>query len=422
MSDSLFKKVLVVLSGNLVSAGVSFVLMYGAAKVLSPYYFGRFSLVFTGLAISEIILNMGAASALIGYVNRIGQKNSDTRRLNLSSFSLILSLSLCSFLIFLVFIFSEFIPFSLYDLCLILILGVSLSLYSNFVAIAQSKQMWGLQNALIILNSCARVSFVFAAFVYARYMSFDEDLVFQSILNSLFAYSVLLLLVALVFLWKRELGKFSLSIIEIRNSFRYMAPIATSNLVIVLFMRTDGLLIVYFLGVSEFAKYSAANILGMAIPLITRSLMNVSFSIASIQTSGYIETIWRRQLNLLPWIVLISCILFLMSNFVIDALYGDKYVGIDLVFFILSLGYLWGIYFVPLESYFYVDSPNKILKYKFSGLVSLSILAPPLLLQMGITGGAFALLLAKIISWGFLMSDVFKCRKEQELYNSKGQA
>ena len=225
-----------------------------------------------------------------------------------------------------------------------------------------------------------------------------------------------------MFLWKRELGKFSLSIIEIRNSFRYMAPIATSNLVIVLFMRTDGLLIVYFLGVSEFAKYSAANILGMAIPLITRSLMNVSFSIASIQTSGYIETIWRRQLNLLPWIVLISCILFLMSNFVIDALYGDKYVGIDLVFFILSLGYLWGIYFVPLESYFYVDSPNKILKYKFSGLVSLSILAPPLLLQMGITGGAFALLLAKIISWGFLMSDVFKCRKEQELYNSKGQA
>ena len=416
-SDTLLKKVLVVLSGNLISAGLSFILMYGAAKVLTPDYFGRFSLLFTVLAVSEVMLNMGAASALIGYVNRVSKISPDIRRLNLSSFSLIITLSLGFFSVLSAFIVAEFVSLSLYELFLIVILGISLSLYSNFVAIAQSKQQWGLQNALIILNSFARVSFVLAAYVYATYMSFDEERVFESILDSLYAYSTLLLLLGLPALWKQHLGSFTFSIIEARNSLSYMVPIAISNVVIILFMRADGLLIVYFLGVGEFAKYSAVNILGMAIPLITRSLMNVSFSIASAKKSSYIETIWMRQLKLLPVIVLISFVLLLSSTFVIDLLYGDKYAGTELVFFILSIGYLWGIYFVPLESYFYVNNPHRILLYKSSGLVSLCIMSSILIPHMGISGAAVAVLFAKIVSWGFIMSDVRKHRKNLKLSN-----
>ena len=84
---------------------------------------------------------------------------------------------------------------------------------------------------------------------------------------------------------------------------------------------------------------------------------------------------------------------------------------------VLLLGYLWGIYFVPLESYFYVNNPHRILLYKSSGLVSLCIMSSILIPHMGISGAAVAVLFAKIVSWGFIMSDVRKHRKNLKLSN-----
>jgi hypothetical protein len=136
--------------------------------------------------------------------------------------------------------------------------------------------------------------------------------------------------------------------------------------------------------------------------------MNVSFSIASTKGNEYIGIIWKRQLKILPFIILATLLLILISPFVMNFLYLEKYPGTELVFFLLSLGYLWGIYIVPLESFFYATNPKRILVYKSSGLFFLCLFGPILIIYMGIFGAALSVFLAKLVSWTIIISDAYK--------------
>ena len=407
----MLRSVAVVLSGNVMSAALNFAYMYGLAVFLSEEDFGKISLILTVVAIVEIVMNFGSSSAMIGYVNgdEMASRNGLKARVFCFSFRWSLLMSVFSFII-LTAIGSNF-GIAFYEIIVVVVVSFCLSMYSNVIASYQSDQNWKVQNIFLIVNNATKllvVCFLFALVIIGFFDISDYDLV----LVSLMIYSFGLVFLAIFISIKKGFFRIGQKIQKDMMVFRYAYPLGLANITIILSMRLDGMLIVLLLGPVAFAAYSAANILGLAIPLLTRSLMNVAFSVASKKSTEYIHQVWQQQIKIAPYLLGVASCICLISPYLMGWLYGEKYSDGSVVFLILSLGYLGGVFFVPLESYFYAHRPKRILFYKLGSLLSLIVTGYPFIYFYGIEGAATCVLFSKVVSWCLVLRDTRTGLKE----------
>lgn len=189
---------------------------------------------------------------------------------------------------------------------------------------------------------------------------------------------------------------------ELRQFHALLLPLAGATLCAVVTMRFDVLLIEYRLGAEWLGIYTAANSLAMIFPLVTGSLIQLFLREAALGPSDFLQRFFPLQHRLLPVLVVALTAAVLLSGPVITSLFGERYQAARPVLQILLVPYLGGVFFTPLESYFYAAEPEVIKRLKLLQMgivVAVSIL---LIGYWGISGVAAAIALSRVVGWGMV--------------------
>ena len=174
---------------------------------------------------------------------------------------------------------------------------------------------------------------------------------------------------------------------------------ALINAAIVLLSRIDIFLLMYFVDSKGVALYFAANSVAMAIPLVTRSLMNYYMQKISSASNLEASTLLRKQLYLLPVTIIVGGVLYLSSSDIMTLVFGLNYSTGGLVLSILAIGYLGGIVFTPFEAFFYSRNALVVLKVKIASVLVMVTSSLLLVESYGPVGIAIGLMSAKLVGW-----------------------
>ena len=112
-----------------------------------------------------------------------------------------------------------------------------------------------------------------------------------------------------------------------------------------------------------------------------------------------LQFIIQQQKKLIKFIFIGCLVVLVLSTFIVELVFGPSYESATILFVFLAFGYLGGIYFIPLESYFYVHSQVTLIKIKALVAVSTLVLSLTFIYQYGLLGVVIAVLLSKIIGW-----------------------
>ena len=167
-------------------------------------------------------------------------------------------------------------------------------------------------------------------------------------------------------------------------------------------MRIDNILIEYSLGIEKVAIYSAANSLAFVFPLFTGSIMKVLMKEISKNSLAYLDKIFFYQKKYFIYLILSIIVVYFLSPYIITLIFGHKYIPSIPIFQILSIVYIGGIFFTPLESYFYTEAPKNIFILKISQFLIILILGIIFVNVFNLKGMAFAIVLSRFFAWGYL--------------------
>jgi len=272
-------------------------------------------------------------------------------------------------------------------------------LYRYFVALHQAQGNWRIYNRLNVLNNLAKsIVLVLCFFIIGNWLdNYDKFLFGYAI------FPVIVLIISLYYSVKL------LKSISLKNPSRYLKlfknilfPLGISNIFIVISMRADNLIIEKYLGSKELGIYATANILALMFPLITAALRNVFLHESSSQNTDFLKNILFYQKKYLLLILGILITTILISKPMFWILYGDRYMDAVPIFQILLIAYVGGIFFTPLESYFYSHSPNKIRNLKFIQMLIIVFSILILIKPFRLYGVASAILISRVYGWVYL--------------------
>jgi O-antigen/teichoic acid export membrane protein len=167
-------------------------------------------------------------------------------------------------------------------------------------------------------------------------------------------------------------------------------------------MRIDNLIIENHLGLEQLALYAAVNSLAFMFPILTGSIMKFLLREVSKEGISYLIRITEIQKKYFPFLFLGILILALTSKPLIWIVYGNKFIEAVPVFVILMASYLGGVFFTPLESYFYGFHQKTILGLKLLQLCVLIIMALVLINKFRLIGIALAVLASRLTGWVIL--------------------
>jgi O-antigen/teichoic acid export membrane protein len=280
----------------------------------------------------------------------------------------------------------------------ILIGALCLIHHKFLLSVCQSKENWmrfSLFQAIPIL--CRILAYIITIFGIAIfYQSLD-----MLISTKIALCSSLIVSIFLVTYWTPP----NYLLVKIFNSsmraflLRGFFTQALINTAIVLLSRIDIFLLMYFVDSKGVALYFAANSVAMAIPLVTRSLMNYYMQKISSASDIEASSLLRNQFYLLPATIIVGGVLYLSSSNIMTLFFGLSYTDGGLVLGILSLGYLGGIVFTPLEAFFYSRNSSVVLQVKVASVLVMVTSSLLLVETYGPVGIAIGLLLAKLVGW-----------------------
>ncbi|MEI6205642.1 MAG: oligosaccharide flippase family protein [Desulfuromonadales bacterium] len=191
---------------------------------------------------------------------------------------------------------------------------------------------------------------------------------------------------------------------ERQKIYTTLIPLGCTAIVIVVCMRFDSLVIQKYLGAGELGIYAVANTLAFAFPVITGSLMNVLLREASQMKDELLPRMMAVQKKFLPWMLFVLATTLLVSSPLITLLFGDHYKEAASIFRILLIPYLGGVFFTPLESYFYAREPMTILRLKSIQMLIIVIGSMTLIVPFRLYGVVTAILISRLVAWVFLYS------------------
>jgi PST family polysaccharide transporter len=173
-------------------------------------------------------------------------------------------------------------------------------------------------------------------------------------------------------------------------------------------MRTDNILIQYVLDIKQVAIYSAANSLAFAFPLITSSIMKVLMREISKNSELYLKKLLFYQKKYFGLAILAIAFVWIVSPYLIPFMFGEKYIPSILIFQILSIVYIGGIFFTPLESYYYTEDANIILKLRIIQLLLTVVLGVLFMRLISLPGLVIAVVVTRIVAWIYLSVKSYK--------------
>jgi O-antigen/teichoic acid export membrane protein len=392
-----------VLFSNSAAAGLAFAINLILARILPVAEFGRINLILTISMLLFSLADFGISNTIVVFYNRfkeqIGQKNFRYLLGLYKRYLLACSAAGIVSAVVLLRIYSlGFLEFS----C-ILLTFLSFLIFRHANSIDQAAGNWRAYNTINVTNSLIKILAIVLTFLVLS-MALGRSSAYDSILIGLMIYAFLSLFMVL---WKNSLsgmkstltgddGSFSQSISSI------FVPLGIINLFIVMCMRFGSLVVEKMLGSEYLAMFSAANILAMVVPLITGSLMNVLIRDAAERGTAFLPKIFEKQKQYLKYLVAFFVLGVLLSKYVILILFGSAYLPAAEIFNILLVAYLGGMFFTPLESYFYGHDQKTIMHLRFYQMMIVvlgSIVTIPFFQLHGV---AVCIVLSRVVGWTWI--------------------
>ncbi len=269
--------------------------------------------------------------------------------------------------------------------------------YRFFTTYYQALGKWAKYNLLNVLyNLLKGLVLLFGGGMLIMVLNFEASYNLYLLLFILYAF--VLLFVGVVASYKLIGTKYTRDF-ESLGFYKIVWPLGLSNVIIAFAMRADNILIEYTLGLKAVAVYSAANSLALVFPLVTGSIMRVFMKEVSKNSDYYLGKILDFQKRYFFPLILFVVLTVYLSPFIIDILYGGKYDASVQVFQILIIAYIGGIFFTPIESYFYNEDSKLILYVKAIQLVTFILFSIILMKFFSLYGIAFAVLITRIGAW-----------------------
>lgn len=397
------KKILFsVISSNFIAAGLGFLIKVILARFLNISYFGRINLIFTIVVMMFTIADFGICNSFVIFYNRTKDKIKYDpiyyfNSIYIKYLFIIFILSIPAILVI-----KSVYNFSLKEILVILTVFYFFLVFRYLNSINQAKGKWLTFNLLNIFNNFSKlICFAISALLF--YYSFHYFTKYQSILAGYFGYAFLLIIIS--FLVNRKYIKSNSEKIEqkyVKELKSILIPIGLANVFIIVTMRFGDLIIAKVLGNSKLGIYSAANTLALVFPLITSSIMNVFLKEAAGKKKQFLAKILMYQKKYFGILILILVLVIIFSKYFILFLFGSEYNEAINIFRILIIAYIGGIFFTPMESYFYGNKQKIILWMKLTQMLIVVIGSIILIDYLGLYGVATVVVLSRIFGWFYI--------------------
>jgi len=404
--------ILKVFASNMLGAGLGFSLNVILARLLSLEEYGKINFIFSVVVIISTSLDFGFSNASVIVYNKFKDKIGKAAIYATNrafAFTILYSLPLVLAALFLI---HKFYSFEFKEVVVILLSTIFYTIYRYVVSLHQAEGAWNKYNFLNVLNNVFKICLV-GIFIFVCHYVLDLMGVYTS---SMYGYTTsIILLCILVMALTRNILKVKRPDGEggrelTQSLKRIVINIGIANLVIIITMRADSLIILKYLGSQKLGIYSAANTLALFFPLITISLMNVFLKeAASRDRKMFLSRIMKAQVNLLPIVIMIIGVAVIFSKPMILLIFGERFAETVNIFRILLVAFIGGVFFTPLESFFYANGQREIRNLKLIQMITFLSLSILLIQSFDIYGVAFSVVASRLVGWTVLM---MKARRE----------
>lgn len=400
------KNILGVLISNFLGAGLGFAVNIILARFLSVEEFGRINLLSSLFLILYSLFEFNFSNATVIFVNKNKNKYSYNELIFYSNylFKKYYRFSILFIVISLI-IINYFYKMNFIENLMLVSNFYLFSIYKYVNTLHQVTGEWKKYNIINILNNVCKFIFTLLSMIFAIYFLVDR---YESIVIGLILFPIIVFIICLIY------SKEYISIINLNNSELYknflsiIIPLGISNIFMLISMRFDTLIIEYKLGSEQLGIYSAANTFALMFPLITNALRNVFVRQSSVSDETFLKTILNFQKKYWIYLILVLVITIFIAPYLFNIMFGEKYDKSILVFQTLIIVYIGGIFFTPLESFFYTNSPNLIRNQKLIQMFIIVFGSVLLIDYLGIFGVAISIVCSRIYGWVNLMTSVYK--------------
>ncbi len=402
--------------GNMVAAGLSFVLNVLLSRFLTVAEFGRISLIFSLVVTFFTIADFGFSNTTIIFYNRFREKYPVNPLYYLNSIYIIFFglISLLSAIVIYFFIHPYF-QLRLYESFLIFFVFVPFMIFRYLNSCNQAYGKWTQFNILNISNKLIQLFAMFlGAYLFYKVLTICGK--YQSILYGYTLYPILLLIVTFAFNFQylhfsRDRDKANN---VLKDLSRIAVPLGLTNIFIIISMRFGYLVAERVLGNEALGVFSAANTLALVFPLITTSLMNVLLRETATHKQDFLRKIINNQKRYAFFLLIFLALSIFLSRFFILFIFGDNYVDAVNIFRILLIPYIGGIFFTPLQSYFYSHQPKTIMSVQFMQMLIVIMGSIYLIKSYHLIGIAVAIALSRIAGWIYISISAMNTLKSEE--------
>ncbi|MEZ8635848.1 flippase [Vibrio cyclitrophicus] len=196
-----------------------------------------------------------------------------------------------------------------------------------------------------------------------------------------------------------------------KNELKKALPLVLSSISVVVYMKSDVLIVNYLLGPESAGVYSVAVKLSeiwlfIAVAIVS-SCNNILFK-AYCNYKLYLTMLSKILFILNIFALLITCSLFVTSDFIVEVLYGDEFKSAASLLVIYAITIIFVFHNNLSWNYFIASGNQVIVSYKLMlGAVVNIILNFSLIPIVGIEGAAWASVLSYLLS-SFVMNFFFK--------------
>ena len=384
------KAITQVLFSNFFSAGLGFALSIFISNAVGAVAFGKYTLLLTISMIVYTVFDFGFCNGVVILLNKYDREPAlkGVNRLYLKYFVL------SSIIILLLSLFVK----KIYSLSVLEYLFISLGssmfmLYKYVISIKQAKREWVVFSKLVVLNNVVKAILIVVLFVFIGYRDFSQ-------LISLLLIQYIFIVCISLFLARKDVFNISGNKELCKSDIiSVVTPFGIMNLLIILSTRLDVILVEYLFGEKDLGVYAIGSMLTLAVPLITDAIMKTLLGRAVNADKQYLKTIHNYQKKYLWHVVFILILIIYCSQFLFDMFFTSDYEYAYKIFNVLLVAQFGSVFFTPLETYYYGNNVNYILKLKLIQVVILIVLSLILSNYLELISIAVAFLFSRYIPW-----------------------
>lgn len=383
--------------GNLAAAALAFALNVTLARLMSKSDFGRINLIFSIVVVLYTIGDFGFSTAVVVFHNSKKSEDPESigklNRCFMEFESIIIPVLITS-----LFFVKKLYKMTYFEIFVTIIALCCFGLYRYGLSVLQAQGEWTKYNILNVGGNFLKILIIL---IPSLGIVFWGNTYKEALVGYIFQSIGLIVLIVWLFGWR--LSTANPDDDTRKFLWRILWPIGVANTCIIITMRFGVFITESVLGSKYVAVFSAANTLSLVFPLLTTSMMNVLVrEAATLPGESFIRLLLAKQKHFLPYLIPVVIGAVLAANPLVRLFFGDAYSGAGPLFAMLLIPHIGGIFFSPLESYYYGNHQVFIMKFKAVEMMLMIIFSILLIFKFGLYGVALATIISRVFGWIYL--------------------